>query len=94
MVSKIEDLRELAYRTFIEELLFWRELGYSSSEVSNLFIRIYKEQIDGDAAVRRDRKERRERLKETLARLKNDEAEPKAIRQLAVSTLSKLEEID
>jgi hypothetical protein len=84
----------LAYRTFIKELLFWRELGYSFSEVSNLFIRIYKEQIDGDAAVRRDRKERRERLKETLARLKNDEAEPKVIRQLAVSTLSKLEEID
>ncbi len=75
-------------------LFFISQLGYSSSEISALLIRIYKEQIDGNATVRRDLKERRERLKETLARLKNDEAEPEVIRQLAVSTLSELEGID
>jgi glyoxylase-like metal-dependent hydrolase (beta-lactamase superfamily II) len=91
---RIRDLKESAYRAFIEELLFWGELGYSPSDITALLVCIYKEQSDGSAAVRKDRKERRKRLKQTLTRLKNDTAEPGAIRQLAASTLSYLQGID
>lgn len=93
LAEKIAELNELAYKSFVKELLVWRELGYSPSEVTTILVRIYKEQSDGSAAVRRDRKERRERLKETLTRLKDDEAQSEPIRQLAVSVLSGIKAI-
>ena len=71
----------------------WLKLGYSLSEISALLVRIYREQSDGNKQVRRDRKERRIRIKDTLTRLKNDEAVPQEMRQIAVSTLSELKSI-
>ncbi|MFC2071979.1 MBL fold metallo-hydrolase [Chloroflexota bacterium] len=90
---KIAALKEQSYTHFIEELLFWRELGYTSDEISELLVRIYKEQIGGGKLVQKDRKQRRERLKATLARLKDDEAEPEELHQLAQSTLLKLQTV-
>jgi len=93
LAPKIAALREQAYASFIEGLLFWRELGYTSGEVSELLVRIYKEQSGGDRLVRKDRKQRRERLKVTLARLKDDEAESEELHQLAQSTLLELKKV-
>lgn len=93
LAPKIAALQEQAYTSFIEELLLWRELGYTSDEVSELLVRIYKEQSGGGRLVQRDRKQRRERLKETLARLKDDEAESEELRQLAQSTLLELQRV-
>ena len=87
---RVATIREQAYTRFIEELLLWKELGYTSSEISGLLVRIYKEQSGGGPLVERDRKERRERLKATLARLRDDEAEPDELHQLAETTISAL----
>ena len=86
-------LREQAYTSFTGELLLWRELGYSPDEICGLLARIYKEQSGGGRLVEPDRKERRERLEETLARLTEDEAMSHELRQLAQSTLSNLKAI-
>ncbi len=91
LAPRIAALMEQAYTSFVEELLFWRELRYTPDEISELLVRIYKEQSGGRSVVQRDRKQRRERLKETLARLKDDKAKSEELHQLAQSTLLKLE---
>jgi len=93
LAPKVATMREQAYTSFVEELLLWRELGYTSSEIGELLVRIYREQSGGGALVEEDRKERRERLKAMLARLKEDEAESGQLRQLAESTLSELKRL-
>ncbi len=93
LVPKIAALREQSYTSFIKELLFWRELGYTLGEVSELLVRIYKEQSGGGRLVQKDRKQRRERFKATLARLKDDKAESEELHQLAQSTLLELERV-
>jgi hypothetical protein len=91
--SKINYMLEQAYARFINELLQWLRHGYTAGEISGFLVRIYKEQTDGAAMVKQDRKERRERLKEILGRLKRDEKVPDIIHQLAQSTLSNLKNI-
>jgi hypothetical protein len=93
VAPKMTDRMEEAYASFIEELLLWIELGYSSSEVSELLVRIYKEQSGGGPLVEEDRKERRERIKATLVRLRDDEAVSDELHQLAESTLSDLKRV-
>lgn len=90
LVPKIVALKEQAYTYFVEELLLWTELGYTLNDVSELLARIYKEQSGGGPLVKQDRQERRERLKATLARLKDDESKPDELRKLAEMTLPKL----
>lgn len=90
LAPKVATIREQGYISFVRELLLWMELGCTLDETCELLVRIYKEQSGGGALVEEDRKERRERLKVTLVRLKDDEAESDELRQLAESTLSKL----
>ena len=88
LAHQITVLKEEAYASFVKELHTWLELGYNSSDIPSLLTRIYKEQTGGSRRVKKDRKERRKRLKETLIRLRNDEAESDELNQLAESTLS------
>ena len=87
------DLLEQAYAGFIREVLSWQKQGYTFDEIRGFLIRIYMEQIGGSQLVALDRKQRRLRMKATLSRLKNDEAVSNEMRQLAGSTLSKLEKV-
>ena len=88
LAAQVSEIMEQAYAGFVSELLLWTEFGYSSSELSDFLVRIYTEQSGGAKLVQEDRKERRQRLKETLSRLKEDRAQPDELRGLADSTLS------
>jgi len=90
LASKVTELREKAYFSFVDELHLWMKMGYSLSEISGLLVRIYQEQSGGGQVVEEDRKERRERLKETLIRLREDRAESEDIHQIAGFALSAL----
>ena len=90
VASTVSDIMEQAYTRFVEEILLWMELGYSPSEISDLLVRIYREQRGGGRLVEQDRKERKERLEATLLRLKDDGAHSHQLHQLAESTLMKL----
>ncbi len=90
LAPKITARREQAYADFVKELVLWMELGYTFDEMTELLVRIYTEQSGGGPLVKKDRKERREQLKATLARLKGDEAQPDRVRQLAKASQSKL----
>jgi len=87
---KAERLMERAYFNFVEELVVWSKYGYSPEEISWLLVRIYREQGGGFGEVKKDRKERRIRLKSILTRLKVDRDQTKAIRLLAKSTLKRI----
>ncbi|MCJ7686565.1 MAG: hypothetical protein MUO68_19980, partial [Desulfobacteraceae bacterium] len=86
----VRDIREKAYAGFIEELHLWRDLGYSFNDISELLTRIFKEQEGGGPLVKEDRKERRQRIKETLSRLRDDNNISNDFKTLAQSTLSKI----
>ena len=90
LAPKVAARMEQAYDGFARELPLWQELGCTSGEISELLVRIYREQSGGGPLVKNDRKERRKRLKRTLNRLKGDEAVSDELRQLAESTLQKL----
>lgn len=93
LAPKTTTRREQAYAGFVKELVLWMELGYTLDEAAELLVRIYREQSGGGPLVAKDRKERRQQLKATLARLKKDEAQPDQIRQLAETTLPRLRSI-
>jgi len=92
MVPKIASIKEQAYTYFVKELLLWTELGYTLGEISELLVRIYKDHSGGVGLVEKDRKQRRERLKTTLTRLKDDQTKCDELHDLAEVTLSKLKE--
>jgi len=83
MTPKIASLREEAYSLFIDELQTWKEWGYTSNEISDFLVRIYDEQKGGKGSIKRDRKQRKVRLYETLLRLKKDYAAPEEFREMA-----------
>ncbi len=93
LIPKIAAIEEQTYSCFVAELLLWTKLGYTGNNVSELIVRIYKEQNGGDRLAAQDRKERRERLKTTLTRLKDDESKPVELRKLAEFTLPKLRRV-
>ncbi len=93
LAPKIAARREQAYAGFIKELVHWLELGYTLDEMAELLTRIYVEHYGGGPLAEQDRKERREQIKTTLARLRGDKAQPDRLRQLAESTQSKLNSI-
>jgi len=93
LLPKIADIKEKAYSDFVRELRLWIELGYTISDVSELLVRIYKEQGGGGRLVEQDRKERRARLKATLARLRDDKVSSDELCKLAETTLPKLQAI-
>lgn len=87
LAPRVAARREQSYISFIEELTLWVKLGYTYEEISKLLVQIFREQSGGGPLVEEDRRERRERLKELLSRLRSDEVQPAEIRQLAESTL-------
>ncbi len=93
LAPKVLTRREQAYTDFVRELILWLELGYTLDEMAELLVRIYTEQSGGGPLVKEDRKERRGLLKATLAKLKDDEAQPDWVRQLAGVSQSKLKSI-
>ncbi|MDP2730446.1 MAG: MBL fold metallo-hydrolase [Dehalococcoidales bacterium] len=93
LAGKIEAIKEQAYNRFASELPVWQEMGYSQSEIIKLLVRIYKEQSGGDRFASRDRKQRRERLKATLSRLKDDETKPEELRRLAGLALDEIRKV-
>ncbi len=82
LAPKIADIMENAYAFFKDELLLWNKQGCGTDEITELLLRIYKEQCGGGPLVEMDRKERREQIKETLARLGQDNTAPPELRQL------------
>ena len=74
----------------MNELVIWREWGYSPEEISRILIRIYREQKGGGRSIKKDRKERRAWLKATLIRLRNDDHGPDSLRVVAESTLMEI----
>ena len=94
LTPRVAALREQGYTSFVEELLYWRKLGYTSNEISELLVRIYKEQTGGDKLTKKDRGQRREELKGVLTRLKDDKAQPEELHQLALSTLFEFQRED
>jgi hypothetical protein len=87
---KVKDIREKAYADFIKELHLWREFGFSFNDISELLTRIFKEQEGGGPLVKEDRKERRQRIEETLSRLRDDHNVSNDFKTLAQSTLAKV----
>ena len=90
MTDKVASLNNWAYTNFVKELHYWFELGYDRDTVSSFLLRIYEEQQGGPGQVKKDRKQRRKRLRATLNKLKSDKAEPEKIQHLAESTLARL----
>lgn len=93
LAPRIAALREQAYTNFVQEILYWTELGYTTGEISALLVRVYKEQSGGGALAAEDRKQRRVELKATLTRLNGDKAESEELHHLAQSTLSEFRRI-
>ena len=91
--TKMSDLLEQAYAAFIREVQILQKQGYSIAEISDFLVRIYKEQFGGSRQVAIDRKQRRERMKATFARLQNDKTVPQDLHQLAETTEAKLEKV-
>jgi len=87
---RVAAIREQAYLKFAKEVLLWVYLGYTPEEVTGLLVRIYREQSGGGPLVEQDRRQRRERLRVALARMKDDEAVPGELHPLAASTLAAL----
>lgn len=93
LAPRVATLREQAYASFVSELHSWRDLGYDWDEISKLLVRTHQEQSGGGGLVARDRRERRARLKTTLARLRDDKAAAEELHQLAESTLLALKRV-
>ena len=68
-------------------------MGYTEGEINEILVRIYREQSGGGPLVQQDRKQRRERLRMILVRLRNDETADGDMRRMAVSTLLSLEQV-
>jgi glyoxylase-like metal-dependent hydrolase (beta-lactamase superfamily II) len=91
--QQVKSVREKAYAGFIHELLFWKAAGYNPKEMSDFLIRIFREQHGGGPLVNEDRKERRQRIKETLARLRDEGDRTDGLKTLAESTLAAINRI-
>jgi hypothetical protein len=87
MASRVAATREQGYANFVKELSVWRDLGYTPEEITGFLVRIYREQGSGGPLVEQDRKQRRKRLSDTLARLRGDGTVSGEMLQLAISTL-------
>jgi glyoxylase-like metal-dependent hydrolase (beta-lactamase superfamily II) len=91
--QQVKTIREKAYIGFIKELLLWKASGYHPKEMSAFLIRIFREQHGGGPLVNEDRKERRQRIKETLVRLRDEGDRADGLKTLAESTLAEINRI-
>ena len=90
ITARVGAIKEKAYSDFIDELRVWQELGYTQEDIGGLLTRIYREQSGGNGDVKKDRNQRRKRLVDILARLKEDGAKESGVRQLAAFALTQL----
>jgi len=90
LLARVSDIQGKAYVNFVKELRLWISQGYTADEISGFLVRIYREQSGGPAIVAEDRRERRLRLKQILARLRHEAAETDFLMQIAASTLLRL----
>jgi len=88
---RVTATNERAYAYFVSELGLWLQLGYSPDDVRTLLIRIYAEQSGGMPSVRRDRAQRRRKLRQMLFRLSQDQSRGYRLQVLAQSTLAGLD---
>jgi len=93
LALKIADIRWRCYTSFVEDMKLWLNLRYGLKDITEILVRIYREQVGGGPLVKDDRAERRERLKETLTRLRDDKAVSDDLHQIAESTLPELEKV-
>ena len=91
--KKVKAVREKAYTGFIKELLHWKASGYNPKEMSDFLMRIYREQHGGGPLVNEDRKERRQRIKETLTRLSDEREGAGELKTVADSALAGIKRI-
>ncbi|MHB8842732.1 MAG: MBL fold metallo-hydrolase [Candidatus Aquicultor sp.] len=91
--KQVKALREKAYAGFIKELLHWKASGYNPKEMADFLIRIYLEQHGGGPLVNEDRKERRQRIKETLTRLSDERDGAVELKTVADSALAGIKRI-
>ncbi len=91
LTDRITDLQERAYQRFVEELVGWFKVGYSSEEIAAFLVRIYREQCGGSKSIEQDREERRVRLVANLTRFRHDRAQPAELKQMADYALSELD---
>ncbi|MBW1787025.1 MAG: MBL fold metallo-hydrolase [Deltaproteobacteria bacterium] len=94
LAPRIADIRERFYMSFVEGMTLWLNIGYGPKDITRLLVRIYREQVGGGPLVKKDRAERRERLKETLTSLRHDMAVSDDLHQIAESTLPELEKFE
>jgi len=92
--QRVAELVEQAYTSFVREVGSWKEYGYEPGEMSELLVRLFREQSGGNGPVAQDRKQRRVRIKESLTRLKDAGDGPEEMRRLAETTLPLLETAD
>jgi hypothetical protein len=93
LAEKARSLREKAYSEFLNELHLWKDVGYNIKEISDFLFRIYREQEGGGPLVKEDRKERRQKIKEILTRLKQEKEADEELKSLAGTTLEKIKEV-
>ena len=91
--KRVKALKEKAYTDFIQELHLWKASGYNAKEMVDFLIRIYREQHGGGPLVNEDRKERRQRIKETLTRLIDEREGADGLKTVADSTLAGIKRI-
>lgn len=90
IAPRVFEVLEKAYENFKKELHLWEDQDYDENEISDLLVRIYREQEGGGPLAEEDRRERRARLKVNLARMRDEEAGAASLRQVAGLTLAKL----
>jgi hypothetical protein len=90
MAPRIAAANERAYSYFVSELGLWLQFGFDPDDVCTMLVRIHAEQSGGISAVRKDRSQRRERLRQVLLRLSRDQTQGTSLRALAQSTLAGL----
>ncbi len=88
---RVTATNERAYAYFVGELGLWLQLGYSPDDVRTLLVRIYAEQTGGIPSVRRDRTQRRKKLRQMLFRLSQDQSRGSRLQVLAQSTMAMLD---
>lgn len=87
LAPKVATILERAYQAFIKEIRFWLQVGYTPADVSELLQRIYREQSGGAKMVKRDRLERKARLKDNLNKMSSDPALNDKLHNIAQNTL-------
>ena len=90
MAPRVTAMNERAYSYFVSELRLWLQLGFNPDDMRTMLVRVHVEQSGGIPAVRKDRRQRRRRLRQMLLRLSGDQTQGSSLRTLAQSTLARL----